>query len=64
MMVEDNGFFPALVRTLGEGFVWFHASAFFLFLSGDQLMHTNSTSQARMSPQWLSEHDCGRVFPD
>ena len=27
----------------------------FFFLSEDQLMHTNSTFQARISPQWLSK---------
>ena len=30
-------------------------SFFFIFLSGDELAHTNSTPEARISPQWLNE---------
>ena len=40
----------------------FPACAFFFFSNGDQLARTNSTFQARISPQWLSE--LRRLWPN
>ena len=39
----------------------FPTCAFFFFLTGDQLAHTNSTLYARIGPQWLSERR--RLWP-
>ena len=50
----------SLARNLGKNlrFIPRPRFLFFFFLSGDQLMHTSSTFQARIRPLWLSEIWC------
>ena len=48
--------FSSPARILGEGSSIHSLPALFKnFFSEDQLTHTNSIHQARISPQWLSE---------
>ena len=54
-----GGYFLACEEFSGRIYDSFPARAFFFFfLSGDQLMHTSSTFQARIRPLWLSEIWC------
>ena len=64
---DDDGLFLACDDFWGK--VWRfipgqRVPLLLLLLSGDKPAQNQFHPLARISPQWLSEDDCGRVFPD